>query len=307
MSKIVLIDGLNFGNRAYYQATNSPALDMASVELDGETVRTGALTVCLKMIQSVRKIYPDAFMILCWDAGRGGRVEASGGTYKSNREGSGKEHLYYQLDIFKEFMISSGVASAIAYGYEADDVIACFIEKLKSDVEAVIYSTDKDFYQLLGRPKTTVHRPVPGKKDDKLVTLDNLEEEFGCTCEHVLLTKVLVGDPSDKIAGIPSTGKKKIDMKPAYAKSLAKQFSTVDELYEALDGNTIEATDIQKKALEEFREQAKINEDLVSFRRGVTIDYVEPQIDMKKVQDLAHRYKMGKTTVNMEKWAAIFS
>ena len=88
---------------------------------------------------------------------------------------------------------------------EADDVIAhlCKILPQHSKDRAFIVSSDKDYLQLIDQ-QIIVYRPI----QKEFYTEDTVKEKFGVSPSNFLLYKTLMGDSSDKIAGIKGLGPK---------------------------------------------------------------------------------------------------
>ena len=88
---------------------------------------------------------------------------------------------------------------------EADDVIANMtMQYFNSRAKKIrIVSTDRDFLQLVS-DQVEVYSPV--KK--KLYDLDAIESELGIHPKNYLLYRILDGDSSDNISGVPSIGLK---------------------------------------------------------------------------------------------------
>jgi DNA polymerase-1 len=93
----------------------------------------------------------------------------------------------------------AGIGWCELVGHEADDVIATLAYHATGPV--VIYSGDRDFYQLLARPRTSVvHTPV------KVVTAADVRIRYGVEPEQWPDFRALTGDPADCIAGVPGVG-----------------------------------------------------------------------------------------------------
>lgn len=88
---------------------------------------------------------------------------------------------------------------------EADDVIAHLSKKLiKSKTDKVfIVSSDKDYLQLVN-DQITVYRPT----EKEFYTVDTMREKFNMPPSNFILYKLLMGDSSDKVAGIKGLGHK---------------------------------------------------------------------------------------------------
>jgi 5'-3' exonuclease len=88
---------------------------------------------------------------------------------------------------------------------EADDVIAYLSTILpnKHNSQVFIVSNDKDFVQLVD-DKVILFRPG----DKEYYTKKKVKDKFGVLAENFILYKTLLGDQSDKVAGIKGLGEK---------------------------------------------------------------------------------------------------
>lgn len=88
---------------------------------------------------------------------------------------------------------------------EADDVIAYLSNILpnKHNSQVFIVSNDKDFVQLVD-DKVILFRPG----DKEYYTKKMVKEKFGVLAENFILYKTLLGDQSDKVAGVKGLGEK---------------------------------------------------------------------------------------------------
>lgn len=90
---------------------------------------------------------------------------------------------------------------------EADDIIAYYSKYLPQqyDSKVIIVSSDKDFIQLVDK-NVTVFRPM----EKTFYQKQTVQEKFNVLAENFILYKTLLGDSSDKIAGIKGLGEKGI-------------------------------------------------------------------------------------------------
>jgi 5'-3' exonuclease len=88
---------------------------------------------------------------------------------------------------------------------EADDIIAYLSNILpsKHNSQVFIVSNDKDFVQLVDE-KVVLFRPG----DKEYYTKNLVKEKFGILVENFILYKTLLGDQSDKVAGVKGLGEK---------------------------------------------------------------------------------------------------
>jgi DNA polymerase-1 len=152
----------------------------------------------------LKKIYPDARFVMVWEgSGKSWRHTFWDG-YKANRpkeKSDDAKQVLMQETLVKDVCRDLGIPQISVVGLEADDLIGLIAVKLqKEECPVVIYSSDKDFFQLM-RYGVKIIRDV--KKDRKLAveTDESVEEMFGCCTGDVLMVRAIAGDTSD---GIPN-------------------------------------------------------------------------------------------------------
>jgi DNA polymerase I len=90
-------------------------------------------------------------------------------------------------------------------GFEADDIIATLSHQFQSDEEIqeiLIFSADKDLYQLFTNTKVRFYQ------NDSLFTRDNFVNKYNLEPHQWVEYKALVGDSSDNIKGVDGIGPK---------------------------------------------------------------------------------------------------
>ena len=108
---------------------------------------------------------------------------------------------------------------------EADDVIAYLSNAIPSSPKDKVFivSSDKDFLQLINE-NVIVYRPM----EKEFYTEETVIEKFKMTPHNFILYKTLMGDNSDKVAGIKGLGEKKIyKLFP----ELSERDLTLDDIY----------------------------------------------------------------------------
>ena len=214
-SKTLVIDGLNTFIRSWSTAPN----------LNDNGDHIGGIVGTLKSIgYAIRTINPTR-VIIVFD-GKGGsqsRKEIYSG-YKSER---GKNKIKMRLNraatvemnpeeesaSMKRQMTTLGellsvlpVTIMIYDGIEADDVMAYIATTLKQENEkVVIMSSDKDFLQLVNKD---VSAYSPSKK--KMYDINGVIEEYGFHPHNFINFRMIDGDKSDNVEGLPGLGAKTI-------------------------------------------------------------------------------------------------
>jgi len=214
-SKTLIIDGLNTFIRSWSTAPN----------LNDNGDHIGGIVGTLKSIgYAIRTINPTRCIIV-FD-GKGGnksRQDIYSG-YKADR-GKNKikmrlnraasvemnqeeesESMRRQMFGLGELLSSLPVSIMIYDGIEADDVIAYITTQLKKeDEKVVIMSSDKDFLQLVNKDVSVYS---PSKK--KIYNIPEVVEEFGIHPHNFVNFRMIDGDKSDNLDGLPGLGLKTI-------------------------------------------------------------------------------------------------
>ena len=144
-----------------------------------------------------RKVYADATKITRW-----ARLSNDFFVIRNQEE----EDALRKMQLKKlNYMLSLLPIKNISIdGVEADDVIADIVTKNKNNFKnlSLIVSTDNDFWQLLQYKNVQIFSRV--KKG--FVTLNDIYERYGCSPENLPITRSILGDKSDEIAGIKGVG-----------------------------------------------------------------------------------------------------
>ncbi len=153
---------------------------------------------------------------------------------------------------------------------EADDLIAGYILNADQDENIVIFSSDKDYYQLISE-KVTVLRP----SDKKYITHENFKNLFDHPLENALLLRCFEGDDSDNITGVEGVG----------LKTILKFFPKFAEEYYDVDRMISESVEIYKnkklKTLEKIIGSRRIIE-----RNSILMNLKKPFLNDEAVNEL---------------------
>lgn len=224
--RILVIDGLNVFIRTW---TVVPIMNN-----DGEHVG-GTIGFIRTMKNMIRETKPTK-VVICWD-GQGGSARRRGiyAGYKEGRKprvnreyefdetpNQSKQNLKSQYLKTKQYCEMLGVYQVEVDDCEADDVVAYVCKFMYADIQKVIVSSDKDFYQLIDR-KTIIYSP--SKKI--YLTAPAVTESFGVSPENFIYAKAISGDRSDNIKGIKGIGFKTIVKLFPF---LSEKESSVDEI-----------------------------------------------------------------------------
>jgi 5'-3' exonuclease len=185
---------------------------------------------------------------------------------------------------------------------EADDTMAYLATKLADKNDVVIMSSDQDFLQLVN-DKITVYSPT--KK--KFYNPERIKVEYGLPPQNYLQMKILLGDSSDNVPGVPKLGPKKLIKN--FPELVEEEIVTLSEI---LTKSAKENTGMYG-AVNNFKHQLLINEQLMDLHNPnlstmmkIEADDVieQPKSTMDKVKFL-NMYQndlLGNAIPNVENW-----
>ena len=177
--------------------------------------------------------------------------------YKANRPPM-PDDLSEQVAWVHEACQALGVPVFTHERFEADDVIGTLTKQaLGNDLEVVIVTGDKDFFQLV-QPRVRIFNP----RDQGLwYDADGVKAKFGVNPDQVVDVLALMGDAVDNVKGVPGIGEKG-------ARELITTFGSLDALLK-------QSEDVEKtryrNALAQYPEDAKISRELVTIRTDVPV------------------------------------
>lgn len=281
MDTKILIDGSNAWYRAF---TAVPGLDQPGA----------GVVIMTYMLRKVCHKYGKDNVVVCWDAGHGGRKELDA-NYKAERVAV--KGVWEGLPRMKEMTHCLGIPTASKEGFEADDVVGSLATQTPHPV--LILSYDKDFYQLVdGRIR--VFRParkVRGTQvPDQYIDISDVEEEFECKPEKVVLSKSFKGDSSDNIEKLPTRFTK--NFKQEFNK-LIELCNSVEEVYQRL--NLIDSK--YHAVFETFKEQALTNEKLVKIRTDLDVKINRTDLNEEAFDDLCSDLRI--TRLKFSDWVTL--
>lgn len=246
---------------------------------------SGVVFGFVRTLVTLAKRFPGAEIVVCWDRPSTWRKEVYP-QYKSNRSGPrvDKDQLYSIAD----FVRSVGLTQAMAPGHEADDVIGSMIDRSKQNI---IFSRDRDFCQLVEDGVVLVFSPRSGEVEEVIYNEAKVQERFGIPPRKLLHYRVLKGDTSDCLPGLPRFPSKKII-------ELVETHDTIEEITTA---PRVELTDHQKKALTDFQAQGLINLKLMKIQTDLEVQIVEGQYDRSRAEGILDRFELKslRTHVNL--------
>lgn len=158
--------------------------------------------------------------MICWDgdnASKSWRHDLCP-DYKSNRKSSKDKpvpqevkDIHKQIPILEKFFTNFGLTQFSVPKLEADDLIGVLATALrKTHHRVLIYSTDRDFYQLI-HGNVMVVRDLDKSKKGLEFTAKEVKRDYGVLPKDWLRYRAFVGDKGDKIdKPIAGIGEKRV-------------------------------------------------------------------------------------------------
>jgi DNA polymerase-1 len=206
---LYLIDGSNALHRAYHairQLSNSKGLPTNAVY--------GFAAILKKLI---REHHP-SHVGVAFDISESTARKEAFADYKANRKPM-DEDLAVQIPLVRRLCEAFRMPLLELHGFEADDVIATLAKKAAAeDFDVVIFTTDKDFLQLV-TPRIRVFQAAR----ELMLDAKGVEEFFGVPPERVGDVLALMGDASDNVPGVPGIGE-------VTARKLVREFGGLESV-----------------------------------------------------------------------------
>ncbi|MDH5728594.1 MAG: DNA polymerase I [Gammaproteobacteria bacterium] len=255
-SLLILVDGSSYLFRAYHAMPNF-------TNSKGE--HTGAIFGVVNMVKRLMRDYPDADIVMVFDAkGKTFRNDLYT-EYKAHRPPM-PEDLRAQIMPLHEILEAMGLPLIVTPGVEADDVIGTLATQASERKQNVIISTgDKDLAQLVDEHVTLINTMT-----ETLMDSNGVKEKFGVPPDRIVDYLALIGDTSDNIPGIPKVG----------PKTAVKWLET----YGDLDGVICHAEEIKGKVGENLRNNLPILElsrTLVTIKCDVDLNLKAADFKLK--------------------------
>lgn len=282
MNRLLLVDGHNLLFRMFYGIPDNFYTPMG--------IKYNAVYGFASAIGKVIGMLHPTHAIVVFDSKDNGDRRSLDGDYKSNRpdfsDSEPNDCPFSQLPAIYAILDEMGIPHREIHGCEADDVIASYAMNYGKDYQTIIFSTDKDYWQLITEQVSILDYHG---FDSTLITPTVVERKFGVKPSQFADLKCLIGDKSDNIVGVSGVG-------PKRAAELLNKYGTLSEIFEHTA--EIERPSI-RKALEESRERIALNEQLIKLtgEAEIPIDaeyliftYKPPRNLLVLAMDLADKY-----------------
>lgn len=273
----MLIDGMHFLYKCDYAYPLSTS----------QGKKVGAIYGFLKGIKDLSNKF-GVIPITVWE-GRSFRKQISD-SYKKGREI--KDFIKIQQEDIQELFSYFNIVQVYHPRLEADDVLAYLAKIEYKDEQVIIVTSDKDLFQVI---------------DDKNFVYDSIKKvmyneqevfnKLGIKPEKVKLYKILLGDSSDNIKGIPRIYKKN-------AIEIINKVSSLDEIY-----SNLEIVGKYKDKFLEFKEHLKINEELVTLKIDLNrseLLIVEQKSSLEKVKEKFEQLEFKSFLEKFDEWKRFY-
>ncbi len=212
--RVLLIDGMYLVFSSFYSHHNMRTL---------QNEPTGAVYGFISRMESLIKELHPARLAVAFDGKEKTFRRELYPEYKAKRQ-LPPEELLQQLPAVREYLAGRGIHSLDKPGLEGDDIIALLARRYAdAGDEVLIFSADKDLFQLVGE-RVFIYHPKLKKKLGR----SEVKEFFGVFPEQIVGYLSLAGDASDNIPGIPGVGDKT-------ALKLIEKFGSLDAMLDNLD------------------------------------------------------------------------
>ena len=313
--RVLIVDGLNTFIRSF--AVNP--------SLNDDGLHIGGLVGFLKSIRYSSDVLKPSRVIIVFD-GKGGSNKRRKiyPEYKANRKVKSKlnrnvdwgtapqdeqQSMKQQMGRLIQYLEQLPLTIVSVDGIEADDSMAYISQQLLPKSDVILMSTDKDFLQLVD-DRVKVWSPTKKKLYNKQAILD----EYGIPSRNMLTYRILDGDKSDNIKGIPGAG----------LKSLIKFIPPIseDEDFTAMDLiNFVNNSDSKIKLLENIKKSSNLikrNYLLMQLNKVDIPNHTKmkiqgaingniPQLVKYKFQTMFLQDKLSAQIKNFDSWVMEFT
>ena len=265
--RILLLDGHSLAYRAFF-----------ALPVENFTASTGQHTNAIygfaSMIINLIRDEKPTHIATAFDVSRKTFRSEKFPDYKANRA-STPDEFRSQISYINELLDAFQIKHFEIEGYEADDIIATFVDRFGKDADILICTGDRDSFQLVS-PHVTVLYPKKGVTELARMTPDAVVEKYGLTPAQYPDFAALRGDPSDNLPSIPGVGEKT-------ASKWINEFGSLSGLIARVD-------EVPGKAGEALRASiatVMMNRELTQLRHDVPVDASIDALEWNGV-DMAH-------------------
>ena len=289
--RVLIIDGMNTFIRSF----------AAIPTMDENGNHIGGVTGFLKSVGYVTRKFKPSRVYVIFD-GKGGSkrrrdiypdyklgrkpLTRLNRTYDMTTEKDEQDLMRYELVIVAKALMKLPITTITLDHVEADDIISYIAQHVgENGGESIIYSTDKDFLQLVG-DDIKVWNPVRKKTYIQEIVV----EDYEIHPNNFLLYRALTGDTSDNLPGIKGLGMKTLlKIVPEF---VTEQPLTFDDVIDAAENSKLK---VASRIIDE-QESIKLNIKLMSLRSVMISDNNKMKIlnKINRPQLSLHKYDLTK-------------
>lgn len=233
---LILVDTMNVAVINFY----------AKKMLSYEGIPTGMVYGVFLQILTLRKRYPKAKIVFLWE-GFNSLRKSKYPTYKSNRNRNKDDSFKQSLEDLQASLAWMGVYQVTHPCVEADDLAAYYCKK-NHEHGILLVSNDRDWWGCVDRPDISV------LIKNEEYNLTDLENKLGFPPSKLPLMKILKGDLSDNVTGIPR-----------FPVSLATEIVKKSKSYEDMLSYKFKQGNKWESAFTEYADTLRMNADLILF------------------------------------------
>ena len=283
--RILLLDGHSLAYRAFF------ALPVENFTTSSGQ-HTNAIYGFASMIMNLIRDEKPTHIATAFDVSRKTFRSEKFPEYKANRA-STPDEFRSQISYINELLDAFRIKHFEVEGYEADDIIATFVDRFGSGNEILICSGDRDSFQLVS-PHVTVLYPKKGVTELARMTPEAVVEKYGLTPQQYPDFAALRGDPSDNLPSIPGVGEKTASKWVNEFGSLTQLIARIDEVPgkagEALR-NSI-STVIMNRELTQLRHDVPVAAEIDRLQwDGIDLQHVTELFEKLEIKALRDRAK----------------
>jgi len=254
-TNLVIIDGMGMVYKYFYA--------MGSLK-NKKGKSTGLFHGFLSLVLS--KEFSNSRLVVAWEGGSLIRNELIK-SYKAQRKKK-PDTMEIQTSELKHMLGLLGIEQKFMLGYEADDVAGVLS---RTSNKILFISGDKDWFQLMKKDCIMLYR-------NKELTYSEIEKQEEFSPKKIILYKIIKGDVSDNIKGIPQFPTK-------LAKEITRNCSSLQEIYKYIPNNPAELKWITK--LRENKKENRIKMEVLKIKRkGILQDLPAPKKNIRELKKI---------------------
>jgi DNA polymerase-1 len=281
--KLLLLDGHSLAYRAFY-----------ALPVDNFMTSTGQHTNAIygfaSMVINLIRDEKPTHIATAFDVSRKTFRSEKFPEYKANRA-TIPDEFRSQISYINELLDALRIPHFELEGYEADDVIATFVDRFKKECDVIICTGDRDSFQLVSEGVTVLY-PKKGVTELARMTPEAVFEKYGLTPTQYPDFAALRGDPSDNLPSIPGVGEKT-------ATKWIQEFGSLKELVAKVDSvpgkagealrNSLSSV-LTNRELTQLRHDLPLNPALGEIEwQGVDANHVNKLFDTLEIKALKER------------------